>query len=102
MSDSVVTNSKLIYKYKEYRCPKCFLVPFINLSNIENKLFMSIKCITNDNHNESKPFDEMEKMCKSSPISNNICLNCVSENKENKKLSNIFFLLFKMFKIFLF
>ena len=45
---------------------------------------------TNDNHNESKPFDEMEKMC-TCPISNINCINCENE-KENKKLSNIFFI----------
>ena len=101
MSDSIISNSKLIYNYKEYRCPKCFLVPFINLSNINNKLFMSIKCITNDDHNDSKPFDEMEKMC-TYPISNNTCINCESENKENKKLSNIFFYCSKCLNFFCF
>ena len=99
MSDSIISNSQTKYKYKEYRCPKCFLVPFINLSNIDNKLFMSIKCITNDDHNDSKPFDEMEKMC-TCPISNNFCINCKSENKENKKLSNNFFYCSKCLKFF--
>jgi len=99
MSVSISSNSQIKYNYKEYRCPKCFLVPFINLSNINNKLYMSIKCITNDNHNDSKPFDEMEKMC-TYPISNNTCINCESENKENKKLSNIFFYCPKCLKFF--
>ena len=101
MSVSISSNSQLKFNNKEYRCPKCSLVPFINLSNIDNKLFMSIKCITNNNHNDSKPFDEMEKMC-TCPISNNTCINCENENKINKKLSNIFFYCSKCLNFFCF
>ena len=59
MSFSISSNTQYIINNKEYRCPKCSLIPFINIFNNENKLFMSTKCT--NNHNYSKPFDEMEK-----------------------------------------
>ena len=61
MSISISSNTqKNIINTNEYRCPKCSLIPFINISSNNNQLFMSIKCT--NNHNYSKPFDEM-KIC---------------------------------------
>ena len=75
----------------EYRCPKCSLIPFINFSHNENNLFMLTKCT--NNHYYSKPFDEMEKMCKNSPITNFKCNVCENENKEyfNKLPNNLYY-----------
>ena len=89
MSISISTKSQLIFNNKEFRCPKCLLIPFINISIKENKLFMSTKCT--NNHYYSKPFDEMIRICTNNSISKNFCIICENE-KENKKLSNIFFI----------
>ena len=81
-------NNLLILTNYEYRCPKCSLVPFINILTNENKLFMSTKCI--NNHIYLKPFEEMKIMCKTSPITKNSCAIC--ENKNKKKIfSNNFY-----------
>ena len=53
MSSILNSNNLLITSNNEYRCPKCSLVPFINISTNENKLFMSTKCI--NNHSYLKP-----------------------------------------------
>ena len=67
-----------------YRCPICYLVPFIEVSEKGNKLFMSSKCI--NDHIYFGPFDEIEKMIKSN--SNNYCIICENEKKEkNLKLT---------------
>ena len=47
---------------------------------------MSTKCT--NNHNHSKPFDEMINIIKMNPISNYSCVLCKKEN--DKKFSNIF------------
>ena len=60
MSISISSNTQNIINNKEYRCPKCSLIPFINIFTNENKLFMSMKCT--NNHYYSKTFDEMEKI----------------------------------------
>ena len=87
MSISISSNTQTINNNnKEYRCPKCLLIPFINIFTNENKLFMSIKCT--NNHSYSKTFDEMEKISKTNPISNYSCVLC--ENENNKKLSNVY------------
>ena len=69
MSISISSNTKIINNdNKEYRCPKCSIIPFINIFTKENKLFMSTKCA--NNHSYLKSFDEMENICKTNPISN--------------------------------
>ena len=84
MSVSISSNTQIIANdNKEFRCPKCSKIPFINIFINENKLFMSMKCT--NNHNYSKTFDEMEKISKTNPISNYSCSLCESE----KKFSNI-------------
>ena len=40
---SISSKTEIIISNKEYRCPECSLIPFINLSINENKLFMSTK-----------------------------------------------------------
>ena len=97
MSISLSTNSHQIIKDQDYRCPKCSLVPFIYISNDENKLFMSIKCT--NNHIYSKNFDEMQIMCRKNQISNCICDKCKIENKKN---SNISFYCSSCYKFFCF
>ena len=87
MSISISSKTQNITNNKEYRCPKCYLIPFINIFSDENKLFMSTKCT--NNHNYTKPFDEMEKMIKTNLISNYSCVLCEKEN--NKKNFNIFY-----------
>ena len=83
MSDSISSiTQKIINDNKEYRCPKCSIIPFINIFTNENKLFMSIKCT--NNHNYSKTFDEMEKISKTNPILNYSCALCESEKKFSK------------------
>ena len=89
---------KIFINDKEYRCPKCSLIPFFNIFTKENKLFMSIKC-TND-HNYSKTFDEMENIIKTFPISNYSCVSCKIEN--NKKFSNVYYYCSVCFKFFCF
>ena len=84
MSVSMSSNTQNIINNKEYRCPKCSLIPFINIFTNENKLFMSTKCI--NNHNYSKPFDEMLNIIKTNPISNYSC-----ENENNNNISNAFY-----------
>ena len=100
MSTSIFsTNSLLILNNQEYRCPKCSLIPFIEISNNENKLFMSIKCI--NNHYYYEPFEKMEMLCKTGPISNYTCENCEFETNEKKKIS-IFYYCSICFKFFCF
>ena len=45
MSVSIFSKTQKIIAndYKEFRCPKCSIIPFINIFTNENKLFMSIK-----------------------------------------------------------
>jgi len=83
MSISISTNSLQIINDQEYRCPKCFLVPFIHISNSKNNLFMSMKCT--NNHIYSKNFDDMKMMCRTHQISNSICENCANENEKREK-----------------
>ena len=82
MSITLSTNSLQIINNQEYRCPKCFLVPFIDISYYKNKLIMSMKCT--NNHIYSKNFDEMKMMCRTNHISNSICEKCEIENEKNK------------------
>ena len=77
---------------QEYRCPKCSLIPFIQIINEDNKVLMETKCL--NNHIYSKPFDEMQKLCKYSPISNCICDNC------EQNLSNFFYYCSVCYKFF--
>ena len=99
MSKSISSNTLDINYDKEYRCPDCSKIPFIDIFNEENKLFMSTKCT--NNHNYSKPFEEMQKMSKTSLISQYTCEYCENENKENnKKLSNIFYYCSNCYKFF--
>ena len=78
--------NKIEIKLKEYRCPKCSLVPFINISINENRLIMTTKCT--NNHNYSNSFDEMRKMCIENPLVNFICDNCEIEKKDKNKENN--------------
>ncbi len=56
MSVSISSNTqKIINNNKEFRCPKCSIIPFINIFTNENKLFMSMKCTIY--HYYSKTFD---------------------------------------------
>ena len=97
MSVSISSNTqKIANDNKEFRCPKCSIIPFINIFTNENKLYMSMKCT--NNHNYSKTFDEMEKISKTNPISNYFCALC--ENENNKKLSNIHFYCSICYKFF--
>ena len=91
------SNSLIITSNQEYRCPKCFLIPFIKIFSNENNLFMSIKCT--NNHFYSKSFEEMQIMFKTNLISCDICEN---ENKENKNnnLSNSLFYCPNCYKFF--
>ena len=94
MSVSISSNTQIIANdNKEFRCPKCSIIPFINIFTNENKLFMSTKCT--NNHNYLKTFDEMEKISKTNPISNYTSALCENE----KKLSNIhnYFLIYYKF-----
>ncbi len=82
MSVSINSNTQaLINNDKEYRCPKCLLIPFINIFSNENKLFMSIKCT--NNHNYSKTFDEMKNILETNQISYYYCILCECEKKKN-------------------
>ena len=78
---SISSKSQIRYD-QEYRCPKCFLVPFINISLKKDKLVMSMKCT--NNHLYSKNFDEMKMMCIKNQISNSICEKCEIENERNE------------------
>ena len=95
MSVSISSNTqKIANDNKEFRCPKCSIIPFINIFTNENKLFMSTKCT--NNHNYSNKFDYMEKISKTNPISNYSCPLCESE----KKLSNIHYYCSNCYKFY--
>ncbi len=47
MSFSISSKSEFPLNRIGYRCPECFLIPFIEISYKENKLFMSTKCTNN-------------------------------------------------------
>ena len=94
MSISINLNTQKIIYDKEYRCPKCSIIPFINIFTNENKLFMSMKCT--NNHNYSKTFDEMEKISKTNPISNYSCALC----ENDKKLSNVYYYCLNCYKFY--
>ena len=95
---SISTNSNFENKNnEEYRCPTCSLIPFIYISVLENKLFMSTKCTNEYNYSDS--FEEKKKLCKVNPVSNCLCELCEDENnKNNKNNSNIFYYCSKCFK----
>ena len=82
------SNSLLITSNQDYRCPKCLFIPFISFSfsTEEKKIFMKTKCT--NNHSFSKPVEEMEIMCKTSPSTNNNCVNC-----DKKKIFLIFIII---------
>ena len=83
---------------REFRCPQCYLIPFINITNTENKLIISIKC-TND-HNDSKSFEEMLNLCL---ISNFSCFSCLNENRINyNNNEQILYYCSKCFKFYCF
>ena len=86
MSFSISSKTQIQFNNQEYRCPKCSLIPFIQIINEDNKILMETKCL--NNHIYSKPFDEMQKLCKFSPISNCICDLC---EEKDKKIYLIFF-----------
>ena len=95
MSISISSNTQIIANdNKEFRCPKCSIIPFINIFTNENKLFMSMKCT--NNHDYSNTFDEMEKISKTNPISNYSCALCESD----KKLSNIHYYCLNCYKFY--
>ena len=72
MSVSISSKTQIIANdNKEFRCPKCSIIPFINIFTNENKLFISIKCT--NKHIYSNTFDEMEKISKTNSISNYSC-----------------------------
>ena len=60
MSVSISSKTQNVIQNKEYRCPKCSIIPFINIFTKENKLFMSTKCT--NNHNYTKPFDGLKQI----------------------------------------
>ena len=81
---SLNTNNNDGNNIKEYRCPKCSTIPFIQISNNENKMYMSINCT--NNHNYTKTFDEMKKLLDYNSINNNKCKICLNENKNNTEI----------------
>ncbi len=87
MSISINSNTKHIINTKVYRCPKCYLIPFINISTNNNKLVMEIKCT--NNHKDSRPFDQMQIFLKNESIFNKSCIVC--ENENNKNIFNILY-----------
>ena len=98
MSFSISSNSQIIFNNQEFRCPKCSLIPFINILNNENQIFMEIKCT--NNHNYFKPFDEMKILCKSNKISKYSCFSCENKNEENKNNFSVFYYCSNCFKFF--
>ena len=97
MSISISSNTqKNIIDNKEFRCPKCLLIPFINISTNNNKLFMYIQCT--NNHKYSNSFDEIQIMCKTNSILNNLCNVC--ENEKNKNNSNILYYCSNCYKFY--
>ena len=61
---SISTNSNIENKNnEEYRCLTCSLIPFIYISVLENKLFMSSKC------QMSIIIQIRKKLCKVNPVS---------------------------------
>ena len=98
MSESISKlslNTLIEKKIVEYKCPKCSLVPFINITINENKLLMTTKCT--NNHIYSNLFDKMKKMCIENPLANLICDIC--EN-ENKKISEFYYYCSVCFKFY--
>ena len=73
---------------KELRCPKCSLIPIIEIKLEGNRLFISTKCT--NNHCYNVPFEKMEMLFKTSPISKNICASCTNENRVNLNLKKLF------------
>ena len=96
MSISFSSNTQNINNTKEYRCPKCYLIPFINISTNNNKLFMEIECT--NNHKDSKPFEQMQINCKTNSILNNSCTVC--ENENNKNIFNILYYCSNCYKFY--
>ena len=72
---------------KELRCPKCSLIPIIEIKLEGNRLFISTKCT--NNHCYNVPFEKMEMLFKTSPISKNICASCTNENRVNLNLEKV-------------
>ena len=79
MSESINKINQMTNNRQEYRCPECFLVPFIEIRNEQNKLLMTTKCV--NNHSFKDYFDKMQLKCKNN--SNYFCQLCKLENKEN-------------------
>ena len=96
MSFSISSKTQYILNNKEYRCPKCSLIPFINIFTTENKLYISTKCT--NNHNYLKSFDEIQTIFKTIPISNYFCVLCENE----KKFSNVYYYCSNCYKFYCF
>ena len=45
MSESISKISQILINNQEYRCPKCYLIPFIEVTIDQNKITMNTKCV---------------------------------------------------------
>ena len=66
------------------RCPKCFLIPLIELINDEKQLFIKYKC--ENNHEEKILLEEFIKNSKMNSIYKNKCKKCQKEFDIKKKI----------------
>ena len=60
--------------FKEFRCPKCYLIPFIQLYAKKNNLIMKIKCI--NNHEFTNSIKELENKIEEKSLNKIICNKC--------------------------
>ena len=92
----IETNSNI-----EFRCPNCYLIPFINIETINNELIMYFKCINKKCKKEiSDNYEILNTECKKNSLNFVICCDCKKKrNIISKKLNN-FYYCFECFNFF--
>ena len=78
MSESMSQNSQIPINNQEYRCPTCYLIPFIEVTIDQNVITMNTQCV--NGHSFTDSFDNMKLSCKNNE--NYYCQLCINENNE--------------------
>ncbi len=97
MSESLSKISEIPITNQEYRCPKCHLIPFIEVTIDQNKITMNTKCV--NGHSFTDTIDKMQLSCKNN--ADYYCQLCVNKNEEiiNQNEQKLYYC-YKCFKFY--
>ena len=96
-SQSISSLSQIPEILRDYRCPECSLIPFIEISSNDNKLTMKTKCT--NNHTFVDNFDKMQMKCRTQK-SKYFCEICRNANKKNEFEQENLYYCSKCYKFF--